>query len=66
MSTGTEILNDFFQIEHTIFTQFLAASIKYTGRARKTGHFFQVVINFHPGHLQPKILINISFCAPVE
>ena len=28
----------------------------------KTGQFFQVAINFHPSHPQPKI-INTSFCA---
>ena len=40
MSTGREILNDFFQEEHTIFKEFLAASLTYTGRPRKIGQFF--------------------------
>ena len=62
MSTGREILNDFFQEEHTIFKKFLAASLKYTGRPRKIGQFFfQIVIHFHPGHLLSKILINTDF-----
>ena len=62
MSTGKKILSDFFPKEHIIFTQFLAASIKYTRRARTIGlfFFFQVVIYCHPGHLQPKILILAS------
>ena len=65
MSTGREILSDFFQKEHTVFKTFLAASLKYTGRTREIGQYFQVVIHFYPGHLQPMILINTSFCALV-
>ena len=63
MSTGREILSDFFQIEHTIFKTFLEASLKYTGRALKIGQFFQFIIHFYPSHLQPKILFNTGFCA---
>ena len=56
-----------FQEEHTLpyLRKFLAASLKYTGKTRKIGHCFHVVIHFHPGHLQPKILINTASCALV-
>ena len=47
MSTGREILSDFFEEEHTVFI--------------KIGQFFQVVIYFHSGHLLPKISINTDF-----
>ena len=40
MSTGREILSDFFQEEHTVFKKFLGASLKYTGSHRKIDQFF--------------------------
>ena len=65
MSTGREILSDFSQEEHTVFKMFLAASLKYTGRALNIGQFFQFVIHFYPSHLQGRIIINTGFCALV-
>ena len=34
----------------------------YTGKKEKIGLFFQVAIDFHPSHPQPKITY-ISYCA---
>ena len=53
-----------FLLRRTNQNQFVATSLKYTGRTWKNWPTFQVKIHFHPSHPQPNI-INSSFCALV-